>query len=212
MTILSIEQIAKNLSVETTAPVAQWAFKSQFVDAKYVSIDLKQEFFVTIEVANELRSITLNEEYDLLGLEPESEEEVNAKKARRKELRATKISFEQAYQICLKEYKESLETKFFVKPVILFGKALFIEAEFRPVKNEKRDSFGLYHGHTYSHYQPFWEVFNADDLYTNLDEINEKMKDLGFFAVKSGFDYNSIEDLKEIKSLLPQDWINTYNQ
>lgn len=207
MTILSIEQIAKNHSEPIDSPAVLFFFKEQFLDGKYKAVGLKQDYYITAEAYKELQLVSpVFDEWF-----PESEEKTLANKAKRKEILATKITFEEAYQICLKEYKESLVEKHFVKPIVLFNKALFIQATFRAIKNEKRNDFGLYHGFTDSHYQPFWDIFNFNDFCQNLEDINQKLKTLGFFAVKDGFDQNSIDDLKEIKPLLSQEWIDAYN-
>lgn len=99
--------------------------------------------------------------------------------------------------------------KYFVKPLLAYNKAYFVEATFRQVKNPKHENFGEWHGSTDMQYNPFFEAF-SDREYFSIEEAQETLTELGFFEVKENFDSHSIADIEEIKERLSPEFYENY--
>jgi len=102
-----------------------------------------------------------------------------------------------------------LENKRFILPISFEGApnpSVLIEVELRFVKNINRENYGKVSIFTDSHYQPL----NIEG-YMTFEEGVKLVESKGCIAVKSNFDQYNIQDLKEIKHLLSEKWIEGFN-
>lgn len=85
--------------------------------------------------------------------------------------------------------------------------AVMLQGELREVKNTKSDDFGKFRIYTDSHYEPlnFQECLSFEDA-------KQAVEKAGGIWTKQDFNTLSIDDLREIKSQLSDDWVNSFNE
>lgn len=105
-----------------------------------------------------------------------------------------------------------METKRFVKFWLFEGAprpAVSSIAELRPVRNKKDKYYGHYSLYNSSYFAPLDDF--ARNKYFTKEEGEKLLSRYDFIAVKPDFDENSMDDLREIKSQIPEEWIKWHN-
>lgn len=97
----------------------------------------------------------------------------------------------------------------FVKPLILGNNSYFVCAELNKVLNKKHKNFGQFTISMDMQYNPFHEHKLADEYLTKQQGI-DLLNELGFIQVKHNFDEYNVEDIIEIKNILPKEWFEIF--
>jgi len=90
----TLEECAKNLSCDINSDLANWGFKTQFLDGKF--IEIKKGKFITIAENKELKSLDLEDDFGMIG-----EATIAKNKARFKEILNSAITLEEAYNLSI---------------------------------------------------------------------------------------------------------------
>jgi hypothetical protein len=98
----------------------------------------------------------------------------------------------------------------FVIPFFFKGaprESVMLQGELRIVKNKKSEGFGKVRVYTDSHFEPL----NFEDC-ISLEDAKKAVQQNGGIWVKENFDILNVEDLREIKSQLSEDWVKSFNE
>jgi len=87
---LSKEQIATNLNADINSPAVDKVFKMQFLQGKFVFV--KDDVFITFSAQKELSSLQVENTFGMF-----EDSEIEANKKRFKEILASAISLDEAY-------------------------------------------------------------------------------------------------------------------
>ena len=85
--------------------------------------------------------------------------------------------------------------------------SVMLQGELRFVKNNKSEDFGKVRVYTDSHFEPL----NFQDC-ISIDEAKNAVEQNGGIWTKENFDVLNIDDLREIKSQLSEEWIASFNE
>lgn len=92
--MLQLSQIATNLGVAETSPLAIEFFQKQFIAGKFA--EAKKGKFITVVENKELKSLDLEDDFGMIG-----EATIAKNKARFKEILNSAITLEEAYNLSI---------------------------------------------------------------------------------------------------------------